>query len=179
MRPESERFLLAQARAAIGEALGLAARPAPPVPEDPELSGKRGVFVTLRKAGELRSCMGTFHSDRPLTEEVRDVAESSAFRDPRFPPLEADELAQVTLSVCVLSDMTQIAGPQDLTAGRHGIFIRKGAQSGTYLPEVAREMGWTAEEMIRHCSQEKAGLGPEGWRQADLYVYTAEEFSEA
>lgn len=172
-------FLLARARAAIAETLGLACAPPPPAPDDPELAAKRGVFVTLRKAAELRGCMGCFRSDLALCEAVCEMAESSAFRDPRFAPVAPDELAHLKLSISVLSDLSPIASPQDLAVGRHGILVRKGARSGTYLPQVAREMSWTAEEMVRHCSEEKAGLGPEGWRDANLYVYTVEEFGES
>ncbi len=56
---------------------------------------------------------------------------------------------------------------------RHGIYIRKGSRSGTFLPQVADEVNWTKEEFVGHCSRDKAGLGWNGWRDAELYVYEA------
>ena len=56
---------------------------------------------------------------------------------------------------------------------RHGIYIRQGYRSGTFLPQVADEVNWTKEEFLGHCSQDKAGLGWDGWRDAELYVYEA------
>ena len=69
--------------------------------------------------------------------------------------------------------MRRIHSLDELQLGRHGIYIRKGMRSGTFLPQVADQMGWTKEEFVGYCSQEKAHIGWNGWRDAELYVYEA------
>lgn len=137
-----------------------------------------GAFVTLHLAGELRGCIGIFESDRPLWETIREMAEAAAFRDPRFPPVTASELESVEFEISVLSPLRQIRSPEEIHLGEHGIYIRKGMRSGTFLPQVARETGWNLEEFLGHCSADKAGLGWDGWKSASLYVYTADVFNE-
>ena len=74
--------------------------------------------------------------------------------------------------------MRKISSVNEIELGRHGIYIRKGDRSGTFLPQVATETGWTKEEFLGHCARDKAGLGWDGWRDAEIYVYEANVFSE-
>jgi AMMECR1 domain-containing protein len=62
--------------------------------------------------------------------------------------------------------------------GKHGIYIKKGFASGTFLPQVATETGWTKEEFLGYCSRNKAGIGWEGWKDAEIYIYEALVFGE-
>ena len=137
------------------------------------LYSKCGAFVSLHKNGRLRGCIGHFGEDTPLHEIVAEMARAAAFEDPRFTPLRREELDDVDIEISVLTPMRRIQSLDEFELHRHGIYIRKGYRSGTFLPQVADEVNWTKEEFVGHCSQDKAGLGWDGWRDAELYVYEA------
>ena len=137
------------------------------------LNSKCGAFVSLHKYGRLRGCIGHFGEDYPLHEIVAEMARAAAFEDPRFTPVTREELDDIAIEISVLTPMRRIQSIDEFELHRHGIYIRKGFRSGTFLPQVADEVNWTKEEFIGHCSQDKAGLGWDGWRDAELYVYKA------
>ena len=137
------------------------------------LSTKCGAFVSLHKQGRLRGCIGHMAEDIPLCEVVAEMARAAAFEDPRFMPVTADELPDIDIEISVLTPMRRIKSLDEFELHRHGIYIRKGFRSGTFLPQVADEVNWTKEEFVGHCSQDKAGLGWDGWRDAELYTYEA------
>ena len=137
------------------------------------LSEKCGAFVSLHKHGRLRGCIGHFGEDVPLHEIVAEMARAAAFEDPRFMPVTADELSDIDIEISVLTPMRRIQSLDEFELHRHGIYIRKGYRSGTYLPQVADEVNWTKEEFVSHCAQDKAGIGWDGWKVAELYVYEA------
>ena len=139
----------------------------------PSLQEKCGAFVSLHKQGRLRGCIGHFGEDTPLHEIVAEMARAAAFEDPRFQPLRREELDEVDIEISVLTPMRRIQSLDEFKLHQHGIYIRKGYRSGTFLPQVADEVNWTKEEFVGHCSQDKAGLGWDGWRDAELYVYEA------
>jgi hypothetical protein len=134
---------------------------------------KCGAFVSLHKQGRLRGCIGHFGEDVPLYEIVAEMARAAAFEDPRFLPVTRDELDELDIEISVLTPMRRIQSLDEFQLHRHGIYIKKGYRSGTFLPQVADEVNWTKEEFVGHCSQDKAGLGWDGWRDAELYVYEA------
>ena len=134
---------------------------------------KCGAFVSLHKFGRLRGCIGHFGEDYPLHEIVARMARAAAFEDPRFMPVTSDELADIDIEISVLTPMRRIQSIDEFQLHRHGIYIKKGFRSGTFLPQVADEVNWTKEEFLGHCSQDKAGIGWDGWRDAELYVYEA------
>jgi MEMO1 family protein len=137
-----------------------------------------GAFVTLTIQGALRGCIGQFTADIPLYRVVQEMAISAATRDNRFEPLSLEELNQSKLEISVLTPMRRISSTDEIIMGRHGIYIRKGNRAGTFLPQVAEQTGWTREEFLGHCSRDKAGLGWEGWKDAELFVYEAYVFNE-
>ena len=137
------------------------------------LQRKCGTFVSLHKHGRLRGCIGHFGEDVPLHEIVAEMARAAAFEDPRFMPVTLDEVADLDIEISVLTPMRRIQSLDEFELHRHGIYIRKGYRSGTFLPQVADEMNWTKEEFVSHCAQDKAGIGWDGWRDAELYVYEA------
>jgi AmmeMemoRadiSam system protein B/AmmeMemoRadiSam system protein A len=141
--------------------------------QHPALRQKCGAFVSLHKHGRLRGCIGHFGEDHPLHEIVADMARAAAFEDPRFQPVTRAELSDIDIEISVLTPMRRIQSLDEFLLHRHGIYIRKGYRSGTFLPQVADEVDWTKEEFVGHCSQDKAGLGWDGWRDAELYVYEA------
>ena len=132
-----------------------------------------GAFVSLHKHGRLRGCIGHFGEDVPLHEVVAEMARAAAFEDPRFMPVTRDELDDLDIEISVLTPMRRIQSLDEFHLHKHGIYIRKGRRSGTFLPQVADEVNWTKEEFVGHCSQDKAGLGWDGWRDAELFVYEA------
>lgn len=137
------------------------------------LNEKCGAFVSLHKQGRLRGCIGHFGEDTPLHEIVAEMARAAAFEDPRFSPVSRGELDDLDIEISVLTPMRRIQSLDEFELHKHGIYIRKGYRSGTFLPQVADEVNWTKEEFVGHCSQDKAGLGWNGWRDAELYVYEA------
>ena len=110
---------------------------------------------------------------KALHEIVAEMARAAAFEDPRFVPLRREELDEIDIEISVLTPMRRIYSLDEFQLHRHGIYIRKGYRSGTFLPQVADEVNWTKEEFVGHCSRDKAGLGWDGWRDAELYVYEA------
>ncbi|MGC9331310.1 MAG: AmmeMemoRadiSam system protein B [Bacteroidales bacterium] len=143
-----------------------------------ELQKKLGCFVTLNKNGKLRGCIGNFNSNEPLVNTVQQMAISAALYDNRFKPVTYDELDKIDIEISVLTPLKPIESIDEFELGKHGIYIKKGSYSGTYLPQVAEGRNWTKEEFISHCSQYKAGIGPEGWKKAQLFTYEALVFSE-
>jgi AmmeMemoRadiSam system protein B/AmmeMemoRadiSam system protein A len=139
---------------------------------------KCGVFVTLSKHGRLRGCIGHFGEDISLGKITHEMAQAAAYEDPRFPQLRADELPDLIVEISVLTPLHRIHDISEFHYGQQGIYMRKGYHSGTFLPQVADEVNWTKEEFLGHCAQDKAGIGWEGWRTADLYTYEAIRFEE-
>ncbi|MDD3877985.1 MAG: AmmeMemoRadiSam system protein B, partial [Bacteroidales bacterium] len=143
------------------------------------LSEKCGVFVSLYLQGkELRGCIGRFFTDDPIFQTVQQMTIASAVQDTRFRPVSEQELEHIKIEISVLSPMQAISSVDEIELGKHGIYIKKGNRSGTFLPQVATETGWNIEEFVGHCSRDKAGLGWDGWRTAELFVYTALVFGE-
>lgn len=141
---------------------------------------KCGVFVTLHLDGKLKGCIGTFSQDKELNENIREIAYSAAFNDRRFSPLSKKEFENVEIEISVLTPMQKINNIEEIEIGKHGIYIKQGILSGTYLPQVAIEQGWTAEEFVSHCSQYKAGIGKDGWKNksTEIYIYESLIFKE-
>ena len=174
---KSQQELLAMARSAARAAVeGSWVSYAPS--DNPELQVKAGCFVTLKNNGALRGCIGRFTSDEPLWKTVREIAVSSTTRDIRFSrnPISAAEIPQLQVEISVLSPLRRISRPlEEIQLGRDGIMIQDQGRSGTFLPQVATETGWSLEEFLGHCASDKAGLGWQGWKSptAQIFVYTA------
>ena len=132
-----------------------------------------GAFVTLKKDGRLRGCIGRFGGREALHQVVREMALAAAFNDNRFTPLKEEELEDIDIEISILTPLQKILSPEEFIPGKHGIYIKNGYQSGTFLPQVATETGWGREEMLRHCSHDKAGLEYDGWKEAELFTYEA------
>jgi len=144
-----------------------------PLPDNlsPHLSEPMGAFVTLKIDGALRGCIGRFVSADPLYEVVQASAISSAFGDPRFAPLSKDEFNKTEFEITVLGPLKQIHDISEIVLGKHGIYIKKDMRSGTMLPQVATENHWTKEQFLGYTARDKAGIGWDGWKNAELYIY--------
>ena len=153
--------------------------PVLPAVEFPELLIKHGCFITLKtKDGALRGCVGTFDDARPLYENVARMAIAASIQDRRFSPLTKEELAGVRIEISVLGPMEKVQSLDEIEIGRHGIYVKHGAQSGTFLPSVAVEQKWSVAEFVTFCAREKAGLNPEQCAKAEIYKYEVEKFGE-
>jgi AmmeMemoRadiSam system protein A len=174
-----QRLLLSIARRAICERLGLVST-LPDLPATEALQAPAGAFVTLRAGKRLRGCIGHITAEQPLRLTVAEVAVSSAFEDPRFPPLGPTEIDRIVIEVSVLSRLRVASRPEDVTPGVHGVLVRRGLRSGLLLPQVATEQGWGRVELLDHTCR-KAGLPPECWREPGtvIEVFQATVFSEA
>src|SRR5664280_152300 len=139
------------------------------VPEN--LKKPMGAFVTLKINGALRGCIGRFISSEPLFKVVQESAVSSAFEDPRFSPLTKNEYKNTDIEITVIGPLKRISNINEIVLGKHGIYIKKDNRSGTMLPQVATENGWTVEEFLGFTSRDKAGLGWDGWKDAELSIY--------
>ncbi|MCB8963534.1 MAG: AmmeMemoRadiSam system protein B [Bacteroidales bacterium] len=146
----------------------------------PGLLAPAGAFVTLRSNGALRGCIGNFSTSTPLYKVVMSMAVASATEDTRFDRVTIDEMDNIDIEISVLTPMRRIYAAEEFIPGKHGIYIRKGNRSGTFLPQVGVETGWSREELLGHCARDKAFIGWDGWMDSDveLYVYEAIVFSE-
>jgi AmmeMemoRadiSam system protein A len=146
-------------------------------PATERLNEKRGAFVCIYKKGMLRGCIGTLEARDPMYKAVQEMAEASAFRDPRFRPVTEDELPYLEIEISILTPFRQIKDPADVQVGPHGLVVRKGFQSGLLLPQVAAERNWDRVTFLEETCR-KAGLMRDAWKDPDteLYVFSADVF---
>jgi hypothetical protein len=137
-----------------------------------------GVFVTLRKQGELRGCVGRLVPEVPLARLTGLMALESALSDPRFTKVSAGELSEIQIEISVLTPLKPIPDPAAIVIGRDGVVLAKNGQSAVFLPSVAVEQGWDRDQLLDNLAL-KAGLPRDGWRAgAQLLVFQAEVFAE-
>lgn len=145
------------------------------------LNRKLGAFVTLKKYGQLRGCIGRFSpTDVPLYQVVSQMAVAAATQDIRFYPVQASDLKDLEYEISVLSPLKKIKNLSEIEIGRHGVQIKRGLNSGVFLPQVATENNWGLEEFLGTLCQQKAGLPANCWKDknTELYVFTAQVFGE-
>jgi hypothetical protein len=141
-----------------------------------QLRAPAGAFVTLKRQGELRGCIGTVEPRAPLYLAVLANGDRAARRDPRFAPVQESELQDMEVEVSVLSPPRPVASWEDVHIGEQGIILSKGERRALFLPEVAAQQGWTIEETLSHLAR-KAGLPPDAWRDgASLAVFTTAKY---
>lgn len=161
----------------------LCGRKPPPLPDVPGAALRRGAFVTLieREGGDLRGCIGHVANDRRLGEVIRQVAVSAARSDPRFPPVEPQELSGLRIEISVLSEPVRIAASDSsrIVIGRDGLLVRRGRIQAILLPQVAVEHRFGPEAFLNAVCQ-KAGLAAGSWREPDtqIFTFTADVFGE-
>jgi AmmeMemoRadiSam system protein A len=173
-------ILLRLARAAIAHELGFASHE---LPHGDWLEQDGATFVTLTLHGRLRGCIGSLEAHRSLLEDVRHNAVAAAFRDPRFPPLNREEFAEVQLEVSLLSpaDPLHFDSEADALAqlqpGRDGVILEYGRSRATFLPQVWSQLP-TPGVFIGNLKQ-KAGLPADFWsNDVRLSRYRVRKYSE-
>jgi len=149
------------------------------VPGDTVWQQTLGVFVTLKRDGNLRGCIGHIEAVEPLWQDIRDNAISAAVHDPRFPQVTAGELELLDLEISVLTPLKEVSGPEGFVVGRHGVVLSVMGRRAVFLPQVAPEQHWDRETTLAHLSM-KAGLEPDAWRDksARFEVFEAQVFGE-
>ena len=150
-----------------------------PAAEEPEgaLREPCGAFVTLRKSRQLRGCIGVVEALKPLYKTVQECALAAALRDPRFQPVEPDELPELRIEVSVLSPLAEVT-PDQVEVGRHGLLVSLGERRGVLLPQVAVEWKWDARRFLEETCL-KAGLPKSAWQGgAKIQAFTTQAFGE-
>jgi AmmeMemoRadiSam system protein A len=138
-----------------------------------------GAFVTLHIGKNLRGCIGRMIANSPLEETIRLMAAEAAFGDPRFSPLQADELPRCRIEISALSPMELCPDPRSVRVGVHGLYLIHRGRAGVLLPQVPVEQGWNLDEYLDYICV-KAGLPPRSYEApgAELYTFTAIVFGE-
>ncbi len=171
--------LLKLARKSVETAVGQGKLYAAPAPNYDALLLDRGAFVTLKKNGQLRGCIGYVAPISPLYQTVRDVAAYAAVRDTRFSPVRSAELADLEYEVSVLSPMRRVLDLKQIQIGKHGLLVKKGNYEGVLLPQVPVEQRWDRKTYLEEICY-KAGL-PRNCTQdpdTDLFMFTALVFGD-
>ncbi len=175
--------LLKRARHAAARALGLpeARRVLPPA--EGRLAEAGAAFVTWKKDGRLRGCIGTVEPWRPLADDVEENAVTALLHDPRFAPAQPRDLPRLTLEISVMTPLEEVTEPlAQIEIGVHGVVARKGQRSGLLLPQVAPEWGWDVPALLSQVCL-KAGLPDDAWRSgsppATIYRFSADVFGES
>lgn len=178
LRSDEKRSLLQIARSAIESVLAPGGAARIPAPAG-NLALPCGAFVTLRRNGRLRGCIGRVAPVEPLARVVAECAVAAATDDPRFSRLNCAELRELQIEVSVLSAPLEVV-PEGVQPGVHGIIISRGQNRGILLPQVAAERGWSRVHFLEETC-EKAGLSPNAWqhRATRIEVFTAEVFSDS
>jgi hypothetical protein len=143
------------------------------------LQEKRGAFVTLKKRGHLRGCIGYIRPVKPLGATVQEMAVAAAFHDPRFPSLKPDEVQDLTFEISVLSPLKRIGDINEIEVGKHGLYIVHGYNAGLLLPQVAVEYEWDRETFLKETCH-KAGLPMQAWmdKETEIYIFSADYFGD-
>ncbi|MEI6084076.1 MAG: AmmeMemoRadiSam system protein A [Verrucomicrobiota bacterium] len=178
MNTAEQDQLLRWARRAIEQAVR-GEKSAPVVGLTDNLCTPHAAFVTLKKHGELRGCIGHMDFARPLWQNVVGAAVASALEDSRFTPVVPAELPELRLEISMLERPVDLPRIAEFDAQRQGIIIQRGMRRALLLPKVAQEYGWSAEQVLA-CVCQKAGLPADAWREPEtrFQVFTAFDFGE-
>ncbi|MDZ7797124.1 MAG: AmmeMemoRadiSam system protein A [Candidatus Marinimicrobia bacterium] len=141
---------------------------------------KRGLFVTLHKHGALRGCIGYIEGFKPLADALFEMAESAAFRDPRFPRLPPENFPRWILKYPCSRPLKKVPEYRDIRIGTHGIVLKMGLHQAVFLPQVAPEQNWDLPTTLQQLCL-KAGLPADAYKrtECEFYVFTADIFSES
>ncbi len=128
-----------------------------------------GLFVTLHVGGKLRGCIGVIDAHATLGENLARCAADAALHDPRFSPMQLEEMDHLDIEVSFLSAMSPIR-PEEVMVGKHGLLVERGARRGLLLPQVATEHQLNREKFLAETCH-KAGLPREAWKDPETKLY--------
>lgn len=139
-----------------------------------------GVFVTLKKDGHLRGCIGLVESNNQIWETIQDMTIAAAIDDPRFDKVTKGELNDIKIEVSLLSIPQEIDDYQQIEVGTHGVIIENKGTRGVFLPSVAVEFGWNLKQMLENLCLHKCYLGANCYKDptSKIYTFIAEVFEE-
>jgi AmmeMemoRadiSam system protein A len=179
LNKEQQIDLLKLARKTIADKLDMNEDIQLPSFKEDIFNEKCGSFVTLHIKGNLRGCIGYIEGIKTIPETVKDMAQASAFKDPRFSSLNREEYKNIDIEISVLSPIEKVNDINDIVVGRDGIIITKGFNRGLLLPQVATEQGWDRDTFLTHTCF-KAGLPGDSWKKNDVIIekFSAQVFSE-
>jgi AmmeMemoRadiSam system protein B/AmmeMemoRadiSam system protein A len=179
LSPEEKEKLLYIAKASVENFLEKGKIPEFEVKSE-RLKQNQGAFVTLKKQGKLRGCIGQVIGNQPLYQIVSQMAVAAAIKDSRFPPVTKEELDQLEYEISVLGPLRKVDSWKEIQIGLHGVQAVAGFRSGLFLPQVATENNWDLETFLDQLML-KAGLWPDYWKEnpVDFYVFEAEVFGKS
>lgn len=173
---ESDRHSLLQlARRAVVQAVSLCELP-DQIPNSGIFAELCGVFVTLFVRNEMRGCIGVIEAKEPLGEAVTRCAASAALQDPRFTPINQEDLGDLGIEISLLSVLSPVR-PDEIEIGKHGLIISQRDKRGLLLPQVAIEYHLNSEQFLAETCR-KAGLPGNSWRDpaSRIEAFTCEVF---
>jgi len=135
-----------------------------------------GAFVSIYVNNELRGCVGR-HTEMEILVDLVKYLSVAVLSDSRFKPIQLEELEDLTIEISIISEMEFINEPMELEIGLHGIFVKAGPKTGTFLPEVAVQQGWDEEMFVYNCMKDKAGIELND-PKLKLFVFTTDKFKE-
>ncbi|RLE39230.1 TIGR00296 family protein [Candidatus Woesearchaeota archaeon] len=143
--------------------------------EQKKYRSPQGVFITLKKNGQLRGCIGFPYPIMPLNQAIIQASRAAAFEDPRFPSLAQTELSDIKIEISILTTPKEITGkkeelPNQIEIGKDGLIIKHPESSGLLLPQVFTEYNCTQEQALEMVCQ-KAGLNPKAWKDKDAKIF--------
>ena len=179
--PSQGSWAVSHARTVVEEVVESGRKPERPTQIDPVFEIDRGAFVTLRKGGDLRGCIGRPTPEQPAIRAIRGAAVDAATDDPRFPPVRPEELSAIVTEVSVLTppDQVEPVTPEAITVGRDGLIVSNGNRGGLLLPQVPVDQGWDAKTFLERTCR-KAGLDADCWRHSGVSFerFSAQIFEE-
>ena len=175
---DEKRELLRIARATLREYFHTGRIP-PGKPHRDSLTAEAGAFVSLHREGVLRGCIGKQQETTALFRTIQEMTIAAATRDPRFDPVDEDEVDDIEIEISVLGGATPLRSPADIEVGAHGLAIEHQGRRGLLLPQVAVQHGWDAETFLTEVCR-KAGLDDDAWKQPDaaVHVFPAQVFND-
>ncbi len=166
---EQKRILMEIAKRSV-EVIVKEGKKYEPEVDDPYLKKKGAAFVTLKKGGRLRGCIGHIVAREPLYLTVRDMAIAAATQDPRFSPVKEFELPQLEYEISVLSPLEVVHDIKNIVVGRDGLIMERGLRRGVLLPQVSIEFGWDRETFLRHTCR-KAFMEDDCYKSKETKIY--------
>ncbi|MCP5106425.1 MAG: AmmeMemoRadiSam system protein B, partial [bacterium] len=180
LNQQEQKVLLTLARKTLAQYLETGNLPAAETGDISEhLKAKAGVFVTLKKKGHLRGCIGSIVGQEPLYQGVHGNVVKSAVKDYRFPPVKKEELKEIDIEISVMTPLQRIEDYKKIRLGIDGIIIKRGFRQAVFLPQVATETGWSLDRFLGRLCQ-KAGLPEDSYKEKgmDFYIFQAQVFGE-